>query len=135
MFSKSHAQHLQHLQTVLLDRHKLYAKLSKCSFLQTEVQFLGHVASAEGVKVDPAIVTAISEWKEPHNSKELRSFLGFANYFRRFMQGYSNMVAPLTALLRKETDFVWSDRCQTAFETVKYALTHAPVKTGGPCLA
>ena len=129
IFSKSREEHLQHLQIVLslLRKHKLFAKLSKCSFLQKEVKFLGHVASAEGVKVDPAKLAAVTKWQEPRNAKEVHSFTGFANYFRKFIQGYTNMVAPLTALLKKSAEFVWTEKCQRAFEDVKHALASAPV--------
>ena len=114
IFSKTKEEHLQHLQTVLqlLRKHQLYAKLSKCNFLQTEVNFLGHVASAEGVKVDPAKVEAVTKWTAPTNRRQLQSFLGFANYFRKFIQGYTNMVVPLQALNKDNTDFVWTAKCQ-----------------------
>ena len=129
IFSKSQEEHLQHLQIVLslLRKHKLFAKLSKCSFLLKEVKFLGHVASAEGVKVDPAKLAAVTKRQEPRNPKEVHSFTGFANYFRKFIQGYNNMVAPLTALLKKNAEFVWTETCQKAFEDVKHALASAPV--------
>ena len=100
IFSKTKEEHLQHLKTVLqlLRKHQLYAKLSKCNFLQTEVNFLGHVASAEGVKVDPAKVEAVTKWTAPTYRRQLQSFLEFANYFRKFIQGFTNMVVPLQFL-------------------------------------
>lgn len=129
VFSKSAEEHLQHLRLVLqrLREHKFYAKLSKCEFNMRSVHYLGHVVSAEGIQVDPRKTQVVDEWPVPRNPKHLRSFLGFANYFRRFIQGYSRLVSPLYALLKADAAWVWTDACQSAFEGVKHALTHAPV--------
>ena len=104
IFSKSKAEHLQHLRTVcaVLREHKLYAKLSKCSFLQSQLPFLGHVVGRDGVQSSPGKLGAVREWPVPKTISELRAFLGFANYFRKYVQGYSNLVAPLSALLKKD---------------------------------
>ena len=87
------------LQT--LREKKLYAKLSKCDFWLKEVSFLGHIVSVEGIKVDPAKIEAVVNWKPPRSVTEVRSFLGLAGYYRRFMKGFSVIASPLTKLLRK----------------------------------
>ena len=128
IFSRTETEHMKHLDMVLsrLRFEKLYAKKSKCSFCRDELLFLGHVVTREGIRVDPQKVAAIQKWSTPTSASQIRSFLGLANYFRKFMQGYSKMIEPLTALLRKDAPFVWSSDCQAAFEQVQYNLTHAP---------
>ena len=98
-----------HLRTVLetLRQHQLYAKFFKCEFWLGEVMFLGHIISGVGIKVDPAKVDAVSSWNRPKNVTEIRSFLGLAGYYRRFIQDFSKVVAPLTRLTKKEVPFVW----------------------------
>ena len=129
VFDKTPEDHLVNLRRVLerLRECKLYAKLSKCEFHMREVHYLGHVVSADGIKVDPRKTAVVADWPAPRNVKELRSFLGLSNYFRRFIQGYSRMVMPLTHLLTASVDWHWGDACQHAFASVKAALTSAPV--------
>lgn len=129
VFSKTESEHLEHLRKALtlLREHQLYAKLSKCDFGKTEVEFLGHILGKDGLRVDPKKTAAVRDWQVPKNVGEVRSFLGLANYFRKFIRAYSNMVAPLTNLTRKDTLFAWSASCQVAFDRVKEALTNAPV--------
>jgi hypothetical protein len=104
-----------------------FAKLSKCEFFRSELSFLGHVVSADGIKPDPKKVDVVRHWPVPTNRKELRQFLGLANYFRKFIQGYSTLVAPMTALTAEHTPWVWSEKCQVAFDSVKHQLTSAPL--------
>ena len=85
----------------ILRENKVYAKLSKCAFLKTQVPFLGHLVGASGVQVDPAKTAAVQDWHVPDSVPKLRSYLGFANYFRKFIQGYSNLVPPLNAFLTR----------------------------------
>ena len=129
VFSKSPEEHAEHLRLVLqhLREHELYAKRAKCAFNQPELEFMGHVVGSEGIKVDPKKTAVVRDWAVPQNLSELRSFLGLTNYFRRFVQGYANLVGSLTNLLRKDAPFVWSADCQAAFDGVKLALTTAPV--------
>lgn len=131
VFSKSAAEHERHLRLVLqrLREHKLYARAEKCHFNKPEVEFLGHIVGADGVKVDPRKVKAVEDWPVPTSVHELRSFLGLANYFRRFLQGYSSLVRPLTDLLKNDAGVVrdWDKAAQTAFDGVKHVLTRAPV--------
>ena len=109
----------------LLREHRLYANLKKCSF-GPELLYLGHILSSSGIKVDPRKIAAIRDWAEPSTVTQLRSFLGMATYFRRFIRDFSQMAAPLHALTRKDTPWDWSPACQQAFDAIKHALTNAP---------
>ncbi|KAK8655193.1 hypothetical protein V6N13_107783 [Hibiscus sabdariffa] len=100
---------------------------SKYEFWLKKVTFLGHVVSAEGIQVDPGKIEAIVSWKQPKNVSEIRSFLGLAGYYRRFVEGFSIIAAPLTKLLKKDVLFVWTEAQQASFEKLKEALTQAPV--------
>ena len=84
---------------------------------------------AKGVSVDPQKIEAIVNWKPPTNVTEIRSFLGLAGYYRKFVEGFSKLAAPLTKLIRKEEKFVWSEACQQSFNELKYKLNLAPVLT------
>ena len=119
----------QHLQLVLeaLEQNELYVGLSKCAFGLQEVGFLGHVVSANGIKPDPAKVTAVAEWPTPKSLKEVRSFLGLTGYYRRFIRHYSDKALPLTELTRADTPWCWGPAQQTAFDALKSALVSAPV--------
>ena len=131
IYSRSREEHYQHLEQVLdiLDKENLYCKISKCEFFKSEINFLGHVVSRDGIKPDPAKLSIVANWKVPKDAHELRSFLGLANYFRRFVLGYSSITAPLTDLLKlKKWDaFSWKDLHQRAFGILKKALVSAPV--------
>jgi hypothetical protein len=129
IYSKNEEEHAQHLRIVLtrLREHQLYAKFSKCAFWLEEIQFLGHVLSAKGIAVDPSKVQDILEWKPPTIVHQVRSFLGLAGYYRRFIPDFSKLVKPITSLLKNDTKFNWSSRCNEAFEQLKVLLTTAPV--------
>jgi hypothetical protein len=129
VYSNSHLEHEQHLRVVLqtLRENQLYAKLDKCEFWLEEVVFLGHVISAEGIFVDPRKVEAVLKWERPTNVTEIRSFLGLAGYYRRFIKGFSTIASPLTKLTRKEVRFVWSEECKASFQELKERLTSALV--------
>ena len=103
--------------------------MSKCEFWLREVSFLGHIVSKEGIRVDPSKIEVILEWKPPRNVTEVRSFLGLAGYYRRFVKGFSMTSAPMTRLLQKNVRFDWSEKCQASFEKLKEFLTQAPVLT------
>ena len=111
----------------ILRQHKLYAKMPKCEFNKPDLQFLGHIVGRHGIRMDPRKTAAIADWPRPKDAHQLRSFLGLATYFRRFVQGYSKLVSPLTDLLKGDAPWVWSERCQSAFEGAKHALTSSPV--------
>ncbi|XP_052734044.1 uncharacterized protein LOC128196602 [Vigna angularis] len=129
IYSKSCEEHEEHLRLVLgvLREKELYAKLSKCEFWTKEVQFLGHVVTAGGISVDPAKVRAVLDWESPRSVTEVRSFVGLAGYYRRFIEGFSKIVAPLTQLTRKDHPFAWTDQCESSFQELKQKLTSAPV--------
>ncbi|KAD3069391.1 hypothetical protein E3N88_37271 [Mikania micrantha] len=113
----------------MLDREKLYAKFSKCAFWLREVQFLGHVINADGILVDSSKIQAVTKWSPPKTPTEIRSFLGLAGYYRRFIQDFAKIASPLTKLTRKNTKFVWGEDQDKAFNELKTKLTQAPVLT------
>jgi hypothetical protein len=127
VFSKTPEEHLQHLESVLqtLSDNTLFAQLEKCQLNTDFVEFLGHIVSKDGIRPDPKKVQVVQEWPRPHTpaAKQLRSFLGLANYFRKFIQGYSKIVAPLTALTKDGVEWrrpgVWTPQCEAAFHTLK----------------
>ena len=129
IYSQSIEEHVEHLRTVLqtLREKQLYAKFKKCEFWLEEVSFLGHIISGKGIAVDPAKVDAVLAWKSPTNVTEIRSFLGLAGYYRRFIEGFSQKAAPMTKLLRKGVPFDWNDKCEQSFQELKKRLTTAPV--------
>ena len=129
IFSKSAEEHAQHLTQVLelLRKHRLYAKLSKCDFFKPEVNYLGHLVTAQGIRPDPKKVQAVSDWPCPTSQSALRSFLGLTNYFRKFIQGYSSLVAPLMELLKHTSLGVWTPLHDQVFLALKHALVSAPV--------
>jgi hypothetical protein len=112
-----------------LRAHQLYAKLSKCEFWLEKIAFLGHILTAEGIEVDPSKVEAVSKWKQPTNVSEVRSFLGMAGYYRRFIKGFSSIARPMTELLKKDNKFVWTPKCEESFQIIKQKLTTASVLT------
>ena len=98
----------------------MFAKLSKCDFWLKEVSFLGHIVSVEGIiRVDPVKIEAVMNWKSPRNVTEVRSFLGLAGYYQRFVQGFLVIASSHTRLLRKGVKFEWDDKCQSSFERLK----------------
>ncbi|XP_029148285.1 uncharacterized protein [Arachis hypogaea] len=129
VYSKTAKEHKEHLRIVLqiLKERKSYAKLSKCEFWKEEVKFLGHVVSKGGIAVDSSKVEAVMEWERPTTVTEVRSFLGFAGYYRRFIEGFSRIVLPMMKLTRKEVPFVWTSECEESFQTLKQKLTSAPI--------
>jgi hypothetical protein len=110
IYSKTKDEHAKHLRIVLtrLREHQLYAKFSKCVFWLEEIQFLGHVLSANGIATDPSKVKDILEWKPPTTVHQVRSFLGLADYYHRFIPDFSKIVKPITSLLKNDTKFNWS---------------------------
>jgi hypothetical protein len=110
-----------------LQLHKLYAKFSKCEFWISEVGFLGHIVTNEGIAVDTTKVTAVTEWKPPKNVGEIRSFLGLAGYYRRFIENFSKIAKPMTKLLKKEKKIEWTEGCENSFQELKKRLVSAPV--------
>lgn len=129
IFSSSFDEHLQHLAQVFdrLKNANLKLQPTKCHFAVKEVTFLGHVISRKGVSVDPEKTKAVSEFPIPKTPKQVRSFLGMANYCRRFILNFAKIATPLNALLNKDKKFEWTKSCQVAFDTLKVKLLTAPV--------
>jgi hypothetical protein len=129
VYSKRKEEHEKHLPAILekLREHKLYAKFSKCEFWLSEVGFLGHIVTKDGIAVDPAKVTTVTEWEPPKNVGEIHSFLGLAGYYRRFIENFSKIAKPMTELLKKEKKFEWTEGCENSFQELKKRLVSAPV--------
>ncbi|KAL0322026.1 UNVERIFIED_CONTAM: Retrovirus-related Pol polyprotein from transposon gypsy [Sesamum calycinum] len=123
-------EHVEHLRQVLtrLREHELYAKVSKCSFAQETISFLGHIVERGRIRIDPKKVQAIEEWRPLSNVHDLRSFLGLANYYRCFVKGYSEIARPMTDLLKKTETWDWTPQCQVAFDNLKRAML--PLRAG-----
>ena len=117
IYSKSEEEHEGHLRIVLhvLKDHQLYGKFSKCEFWLIEVKFLGHVVLASSVFVDPEKVKAVMSWERLKSVFKIHSFLGLAGYYRRFIEDFSRLVAPMTRLTRNEVKFEWNDSREKAF--------------------
>ncbi|XP_070029718.1 uncharacterized protein [Nicotiana sylvestris] len=109
VYSKSKEEHAEHLRIALqtLKENELYAKFSKCEFWLQSVAFLGHVVSSEGIKVNPQKTEAVKNWPRPTTPTEIRSFLGLAGYYRRFVEGFYSLAALLTKLTQKAVKFQW----------------------------
>jgi hypothetical protein len=118
IYSLNEETHEDHLRLVLqkLYDNQLYAKFSKCDFWLNEVTFLGHIVTDGGIKVDPGKISEILNWKQPKDASKIRSFLGLAEYYGRFIEGFSKLVKPLTSLLEKGKEFKWDEACQKCFD-------------------
>ena len=129
VFSPDMDTHFSHLTEVLkrLRKAGLYAKLEKCEFCVPFLDFLGHRISSDGIFMDPKKVSSILEWPAPTNIKELQSFLGFANYYRRFIPNFAKIAHPLNNLLKKNVKYIWSFEIQSAFDLIKSKFSSAPV--------
>ncbi|XP_010262237.1 PREDICTED: uncharacterized protein LOC104600803 [Nelumbo nucifera] len=128
VYSKSWVEHMQHLRVVLelLQQHQLVLKRSKCSFGERRVLYLGHVISGQGVTVDDSKIQAIKEWPRPQSAKALCGFLGLTGYYRKFVQNYGLLAAPLTNLLKKKA-FHWDSTAEEAFVNLREALSSTSV--------
>lgn len=121
IYSTNHQEHGEHLKAVLnvLREKQLFAKLKKCKFWMEKVSFLGYVISKDGVAADPSKVEVVVNWEQLTNVHEIRSFLGLVGYYRRFVEGFSNLFGPLTVLTKKNTHFQWNDKCEASFQELK----------------
>ncbi|GJX24284.1 putative reverse transcriptase domain-containing protein [Tanacetum coccineum] len=129
IYSKNKKEHEEHLKAILelLKKEELYAKFSKCEFWLPKVQFLGHVIDSQGIHVDPAKIESIKYWASPKTPTEIRQFLGFAGYYRRFIEGFLKTAKPMTKLTRNKVKFVWGDKQEAAFQLLKQKLCSAPI--------
>nr|GEX37921.1 putative reverse transcriptase domain-containing protein [Tanacetum cinerariifolium] len=117
IYSKNRKEHEGHLKLILklLKEEELYAKFSKCEFWLSKVKFLGHVIDSKGIHVDPSKIEAIKDWKSPKTPTEIRQFLGLADYYRRFIEGFSKITRPVTKLTQKSVKFDWGEKAEDAF--------------------
>ena len=129
IFSSDMNEHLRNLRAVLttLRKHQLFAKLSKCEFGLSSVTYLGHVVSDDGIATDPEKVESVKKWPTPKNVHEVRQFLGLAGYYQRFIAGFADIAAPLSDLTRDDTPWAWGEPQNKALESLKKALSSAPV--------
>ena len=129
IFSRTMEEHEVHVRKVLdvLRQNKLYAKASKCEFAKAKISFLGHMISRDGISMEEDKLKAIVEWPTPKDVHDIRSFLGLAGYYRRFVAGFSEVAMPISELVKKDVPFVWSDKQEQAFCKLKHIMTHAPV--------
>lgn len=129
IYSDSLEDHIRHIKIVLniLRKNNLCAKISKCAFHVQKVEFLGFWISTDGISMDPDKIKAVREWPSPKSVKDVQSFLGFANFYRKFIPNFSGTVRPLTDLLKKDKAFKWEDVEHDAFSTLKVLFTSAPV--------
>jgi hypothetical protein len=129
IYSNSEEEHENHLRLVLqvLREYQSYAKLSKCSFYQKQIHYLGHIILEHDIEVDPENIEAIRGWPTPRNVSDIRYFMGLVGYYRRFIVGFSNIAHPITFLQKKETKFEWTLKCENNFNLLKELLTSAPV--------
>jgi hypothetical protein len=129
IYYKSEEEHEQHLRMILqvLREHQLYAKLSKCSFYHKQIHYLGHIISEEGIVVDPEKIEAIRGWSTPKNVTEVKSFMGLAGYYKRFIEGFSKIAHPITSLQKKGVKFQWTLDCEIFFQHLKQLLTSAQI--------
>ena len=144
VFSDNFDEHIKRLDKVFacLRQHGLKLKPSKCELLKTEVKYLGHIVSSKGISTDPDKTSKVADWPTPVNRKEVQRFLGFTGYYRRFIEGYSNIAAPLFKLtsgdprskrkgrrkpLSPPPPFIWTEECQRAVDTLKDRVTSAPI--------
>ncbi|QRV79674.1 Retrotransposable element Tf2 protein [Ceratobasidium sp. AG-Ba] len=129
IFSEKEEDHAEHVKEVLkiLRENNLYAKLSKCEFFVKKVIFLGLVITPEGISMEEEKIKAIMEWSAPRKIKEVQAFLGFVNFYRRFIAEFSKIARPLHDLTKKDTKFEWTQECQQAFEEIKKRVSQDPV--------
>ncbi len=131
IFSQNERDHVQHVRRVLqrLLENRSFAKVEKCEFHARSIPFLGFILSPEGIRMNPAKVEAVADWPIPENRRAVQRFLGFANFYRRFIRDFSQFARPLTDLTSTRTRFSWSSQAQTAFESLKSRFSSAPILT------
>lgn len=129
IYSRTKTEHLGHIRHVLalLRKNGLYAKLSKCSFMQEETEFLGHVISKDGVHTNAGLVRAIREWPRPQKQKDVQQFIGLAQFYHQYINNFATIALPLHALLGEGTTFSWKEDQEKAFLALKDAISKAPV--------
>jgi hypothetical protein len=113
----------------IMEENDLFLKPEKCEFEKRKVEYLGYLISLNKIEMDPKKLAGISDWPAPKNLRQVRSFLGFGNFYRRFIERFSHTVKPLTALTKKDKPFEWTTECENAFQNLKQRFLTAPVLT------
>jgi hypothetical protein len=131
IYSDDMSQHTKHVKEVLcrLRKHGLYTNAGKCEFHRDSVEYLGYILTSDGLRMAKDKVQTILDWPEPRKVKDIQSFLGFANFYRQFIYGYSEITTPLTRLMRKNAPWNFDSKCHAAFDKLKEEFTHAPLLT------
>jgi len=121
IYSRSREEDKEHLRLVLqtLREHQLYGKFSKCNFFKEEIRYFGHIITIQGITMDPKKIRTIMEWPVPKDVADIRSFMGLASYYRRFVEGFSRVAYPITSLQKKGRAFKWAPECQKSFDQVR----------------
>jgi len=129
IYSDSFEGMLSRLEQVFARLRSANLKLNpkKCSFFKKEIKYLGHVVSKEGIKTDLEKISAVRDWPIPRTTKQVRSFLGFCSYYRKFVKGFSLIAKPLFSLTENSTKFVWTEKCEEAFKELKERLITSPI--------
>ena len=129
VFSKNMEEHLKHVEILFQRLRQANLKLTarKCNFLKKHVQYLGHLISGEGIEPVPEKLQDLREMVPPTTQRDVRRFLGFTNYYRKFIPRFADIARPLTNLTRKDIDFEWTPQCQQAFEFMKEMLLKEPI--------
>ena len=129
IYSRTREEHAEHLRLVLdaLRKAGLYAKFSKCEFFVPETKFLGLLVGQDGVRMDPDKLATIKTWETPKKLSDVQAFIGFANFYRRFVRDFSKLTRPLVNLTKKDVPFKWTPECEAAFQALKATFTEAPV--------
>ncbi len=129
IYSNTFEEHLQHVEEVLrrLKEAKLVIKLKKCMFIQEEIKLLGHIVGRNGIKTDPEKIEKVKNYPRPTNLRELRGAIGLFTYYRKFVPEFAKLARPLHELSKKDIRFIWGERQEEAFESLKKKLTEAPI--------
>ena len=129
IYSPDIETHLKHLKLIFqrLREVDLKLKMEKCSFLKKHIQYLGHIVSGDGINPVPEKLSSIQQMPQPYTPKEVKQFLGLVSYYRKFIPRYADIVRPLNALTRKDTEFVWNDVCQKSFDLLKAMVSEEPI--------
>jgi len=129
IFGKNFNEILNNLKMVFFRLRLANLKINpkKCVLFGKHVKYLGHIVSSEGIMTDPEKIAAVKEWPIPHTKKQLRSFLGFSSYYRKFIKGFSSLAKPLYTLTENKSKFIWKEECQSAFDQLKCVLSSSPI--------
>jgi IS1 family transposase len=129
IYTKTIKEHCKVTHKVLccLEENNLYLRLAKCKFERTEVEYLGMLIRGNHISMDPAKVQAVTDWPTPWNLKDVKGFLGFANFYRRFIEGFARIARPLNNLTKKNVPWSWGQSQQEAFTKLKARFTSSPV--------